>query len=111
MYNPLFRPVRKAFKQNAMGIEELDQTWADIDIYKDKPGTVPAVCAISRLDPVVPYPFAARNLNAWRDAGAPVKVLPNWAFRHEGRLLHSAAIGYFDSNIREIIEISEGIKQ
>ena len=107
MYNPIFRPARKAFKANEVGLKELDKAWEDIDMNPSKPGTVPAVFAISRLDPVVPYPYANQNLRAWQQAGARIKVLPSWVARFEGASFHTAAIKHFDSNIREILAISE----
>ncbi len=110
MFNPIFRPARNAFVNNGVGLAQLSAAWEDVDIFGDRPATVPSVCAISRTDPVVPYFFASRNLRAWEDAGAPVKVLPNWATRFESTWLHTAAINYFDSNIREIIEISKSLK-
>ena len=108
--NPIFYSAKRTFKQNGVELSDLQRSWRDIDIYKDEPATVPGVCAISRFDPVVPYVFAARNLKSWQESGAPVKVLSNSVARFEGRLLHSAAINYFDSTIREIIEISKTVK-
>lgn len=100
MRNPLFLPARKAFVQNEVRVKELDQAWQEIDTYHHRPPLVPGICVVSRLDPVVPYPFAKRNMVAWQEAGSRIKVLPNWA------PLHTAAIGHADANIREILSIA-----
>jgi predicted alpha/beta hydrolase family esterase len=109
MRNPIFRSARKAFTANKVGIHELNRAWEDIDMDPNKPGAVPAIFAISRLDPVVPYPYANRNLKAWQQAGARIRVLPSWIVRHEGTSFHTAAINHFDKNIAEILTISKTI--
>jgi len=101
MVNPVFRKARKAFELKEVGLKELHEAWKDVDIYPDRPSTVPAVCAISRLDPVVPYPEANRNLTDWQSAGSPLIILRNW------KVGHTAAINHYNSGIREIIEISK----
>jgi hypothetical protein len=109
MYNPIFHRARKAYVQAGHTLDDLDTAWANIDMRANKPGRAPLVCAINRLDPVVPYPFANRNLKRWQEAGTRVRVLRSTSPVFERTVLHTASINRFDRNIREIIEISKSI--
>ncbi len=107
MFNPVFFPARKLFREYGIGYKAVASAWDEVDFFADRPAPpeIPFVGLISRFDPVVPYPIANRNLRAWLKRGSKIEVVRTNAIGH------TASINLFDENIREVIEIGSIIKK
>jgi hypothetical protein len=101
MFNPVFFKARELFREYGIGYSAVASAWEAVDFFRDRPAPpeIPFVGHISRVDPVVPYPFANRNLQSWQEQGSRIEILRSNAVGHTG------SINFFDENIREIIDI------
>lgn len=100
--SPLFYFVRKRFMRRGFSADRLNQLWQDIDISPDNPPRrdLSFIMVLGKRDLLVDYKKALATLQAWQDAGVPIKIItrPNlghlgtikWHKQHIGELLTEA---------------------
>lgn len=99
---PLFLFVRRKFRRNGYGLEELRQAWSDVDILPEKPfaGT-PILMALGTADLIVKYDKAQRTLQAWQKAGQEVRIITKPAMGH------IAVIRWYKRNFDSLLTTAE----
>jgi len=103
--SPLFYFVRKKFEKRGFSTAKLNRLWREIDVAPDNPPQqkVAFVMVLGRWDILVRYRKALATLQAWRNAGVPIKIItrPN--------LGHLGTIRWHKKHIDELLAEAESL--
>ncbi len=97
--NPLFRPVRRAFKQKGHDYQGLQERWTELHESPHLPFAV----ALGGLDYIVRYREASRALKQWERRGTTIskKVLPLKG--------HKGTVEWYRHNIPEMLHMADNL--
>jgi acetyl esterase/lipase len=86
--SPLFYFVRKKFKKHGFSTARLNSLWQEIDISPDEPPqrSVSFVIVLGKRDRLVRYEKALATLQAWQNAGVPIKIFTRSNRGHVGTI-------------------------
>lgn len=101
--SPLFYFVRKRFSKRGFSMARLNSLWQEIDVSPNDPPQqrVAFVMVLGKRDVLVSYKKALATLQAWQNAGVPIKIItrPN--------LGHLGAIRWHKQHIDELLAEAE----
>lgn len=103
--SPLFYLIRRRFRRRGFSAEKLSSLWQEIDVSPDNPPRrdLSFVVVLGKRDKIVKYKKALATMQAWQNAGVPIKVItrPNSG--------HLATIRWYKEHIDELLEEGEGL--
>jgi hypothetical protein len=101
--SPLFYFVRRKFNKQGYSTAKLNNLWREIDVSADEPPSreVAFVMVLGKRDRIVEYDKALAILQAWQNAGVPIKVItkPN--------LGHLGTVRWYKKHIDELLDEAE----
>lgn len=101
--SPLFYFVRKKFEKQGFNAARLNSLWQEIDVSPDQPPKrdVSFVMVLGKRDKLISYEKALATLQAWQEAGVPIKIItrPN--------LGHIGTVRWYKQHIDELLDEAE----
>lgn len=92
-YNPLFLPLKKAFKANGHELEDVKHLWKEAH----QPPMSGFSIVLGGLDYIVRHRPIIKKINEWRDQGIPIQARTLWLKSHTG------TINWYDKNLEELL--------
>lgn len=103
--SPLFYFVRRKFSKNGFSPTRLNNLWEEIDVSPNDPPRrdLSFVMVLGKRDRIVSYEKALGTLQAWQNAGVPIKIItkPN--------LGHLGTIKWYKKHINELLIQAENL--
>lgn len=100
---PLFYFMRRKFDQHGFSATKVKSLWQELDISPHNPPKqkIPFVIVLGKRDKISRYGKALAALQAWQNAGAPIKIItrPN--------LGHIGVIRWHKQHIDELLDEAE----
>jgi hypothetical protein len=101
--SPLFYFVRKRLNEHGFSAAKRNSLWQEIDVSPDNPPKrdLSFVMVLGKRDRIVNYGKALATLQAWQNAGVPIKIItkPN--------LGHLGTIRWYKQHIDELLTKAE----
>lgn len=101
--SPLFYLVRRRFEKCGFSADQLNDLWRDIDVSPDNPPKrdLAFVMVLGKRDRIVNYRKALATLQAWQNAGVPLKIIT------KPSLGHLRAIKWHKEHINELLDAAD----
>lgn len=102
---PLFYFVRKKFNKHGFSTTRLNGLWREIDVSPDDPPqrSVAFVMVLGKRDRLISYEKALATLQAWQNAGVPIKIIT------KSNLGHLGTIRWHKKHINELLIEAENL--